>query len=285
MQIAVLSDIHGNYIALEKCIEYALSRQITTFVFLGDYLGELAYPQKTMDILYSLKEKYECYFIRGNKEDYWIGYEKKGATGWKQYDSTTGALYYTYHTLTAKDMEFYKSLSHTDELVFEGLPPVTICHGSPSKSNNKLLPYEEKALTVVEKDPNSLILCGHIHVQGVFEHAGKTVLNAGAVGVSLQGQGKAQFVILTGEEGKWSHEFVSLEYDVEKVIEDLKTSGLTEYAPCWSRVTEHLLRTGEIAHATVLERAMKLCHAETGKCVWPDIPEKYWEQAVEEMIP
>lgn len=116
-------------------------------------------------------------------------------------------------------------------------------------------------------------------------HAGKVVLNAGAVGVSLNGQGKAQFMILTGEEGKWSYEFVNLEYDVERVIDDLKTSGLTEYAPCWSKVTEYLLRTGEIAHATVLERAMKLCQAETGKCIWPDVPEKYWEQAVEEMIP
>ena len=63
MEIAVLSDIHGNYVALEKCIEYALNRNINTFLFLGDYVGELAYPQKTMDILYNLKEKYQCYFL------------------------------------------------------------------------------------------------------------------------------------------------------------------------------------------------------------------------------
>ena len=40
MDIAVLSDIHGNYIALERCIEYALSCNISTFIFLGDYIGE-----------------------------------------------------------------------------------------------------------------------------------------------------------------------------------------------------------------------------------------------------
>ncbi len=285
MKIAVFSDIHGNYIAFQKCLEYALDRQVSTFVFLGDYLGELAYPQRTMDILYSLREQYKCYFIKGNKEDYWIGYEKRGGNGWKEYDSTTGALYYTYHNLTASDMDFFKSMSHVGELNFEGLPSVTICHGSPDKANGKLLAGEEKTLAVVEKDPNSLILCGHTHVQGAFEHAGKQVLNVGAVGVPIGSRGETQFMILTGEAGEWSYEFMNLKYDVEQVIRDLKTSGLMEYAPCWSRVTKHLLRTGENPHGAVLNRAMELCKEDTGECNWPKVPEKYWKQAVEEMIP
>lgn len=45
MSIAVLSDIHGNYIALKKCLEYALHKGVNTYVFLGDYVGELAYPE------------------------------------------------------------------------------------------------------------------------------------------------------------------------------------------------------------------------------------------------
>lgn len=56
LKIAVLSDIHGNYVALQKCLDYAINIGVDAFVFLGDYLGELAYPQKTMDILYSIKE-------------------------------------------------------------------------------------------------------------------------------------------------------------------------------------------------------------------------------------
>lgn len=52
MNIAVLSDIHGNYVALQECINYAINNKIDTFIFWGDYVGELAYPQKTMEILY-----------------------------------------------------------------------------------------------------------------------------------------------------------------------------------------------------------------------------------------
>ena len=124
LHIAVLSDIHGNYTALQKCLDYAIHIGIDTFIFLGDYLGELAYPQKTMDIIYSIKEKYNCFFIKGNKEDYWINYEKE-PKGWKEYDSTTGSLYYTYQNLNEKDLQFFKSLSSKEELVFDGLPPIT----------------------------------------------------------------------------------------------------------------------------------------------------------------
>ena len=60
MDLAVLSDIHGNYIALSKCVGYALDQGITTFLFLGDYLGELAYPENTMKIIYQMKEQYQC---------------------------------------------------------------------------------------------------------------------------------------------------------------------------------------------------------------------------------
>lgn len=45
-----------------------------------------------------------------------------------------------------------------------------------------------------------------------------------------------------------------------------------------------MIMTGKITHGTVLERAMTLCREKEGECLWPDIPEKYWEQAVDELI-
>lgn len=284
MEIAVLSDIHGNYVALEKCVKYALDREIDTFIFLGDYLGELAYPQNTMSILYSLKERYKCFFVKGNKEDYWLNYAMNGEKGWEENDSTTGSLYYTYSNLTKKDITFFQELSHEKEIGFQGLLPITICHGSPYKVNEKLLPDNQRTFNIMKSNANAYILCGHTHIQGKIQYEGKTVLNAGAVGVSLKSKGKAQFMILKGKKELWDYEFVSLDYDVEKVISDLHTSGLSEKAPYWCRVSENLLRTGEISHGTVLARAMSLCEKELGKCDWPDIPEQFWKKAVEEMI-
>lgn len=284
MDIAVLSDIHGNYIALQECINGAIHSGIDTFIFLGDYVGELAYPQKTMEILYSLNEKYKCYFVRGNKEDYWLDYKMRGETGWVENDSTTGSLYYTYHNLSQQDLDFFESLPITIELEFEDLKPITVCHGSPLKVNEKLLPENENTFSIMERDVNDYILCGHTHIQGAIVYKGKVVLNAGAVGVSLHGNGKAQFMILHGTSEKWDYEFISLPYDIEKVIEDLHTCGLYEKSPCWCKVSENLLRTGEISHGTVLAKAMAICKQKYGGCTWPNVPEECWKQAVKDMI-
>lgn len=169
-------------------------------------------------------------FIKGNKEDYWINYEKE-PTGWKEYDSTTGSLYYTYQNLKKKDLQFFKSLSQQEEFEYDGLPPLTICHGSPRKVNVKLLPDNENTFLIMDNNSSDYILCGHTHIQGKIEHNGKTVLNAGSVGVSLHSNGKAQFMILKGMQDMWDHEFISLEYDVENVIADLRFSGLSKKAP------------------------------------------------------
>lgn len=48
MRIAVLSDIHGNHIALNECLKHAKGQNVDRYVFLGDYLGEFPYQQKTM---------------------------------------------------------------------------------------------------------------------------------------------------------------------------------------------------------------------------------------------
>lgn len=283
MAVAVLSDIHSNYIALETCIDYALSKNIRTFIFLGDYIGEMAYPEKTMERIYALSADYECYFIKGNKEDYWIDYQNNRFI-WLDNDSTTGCLLYAYKHLSQRDLDFFKGLPISQNITLGNMPQITICHGSPYKTNENLFPANDKTFDIMEGLDSSVILCGHTHFQGKIENKGKMVLNAGAVGLPLNSNRKSQFLILHEMDNQWNEEFVSLEYDVERVIEEIHASGLHNHAPYWCMVTENLLRNGNIPHTTVLKRAMSLCDDETGNCIWPNVPEKYWKQAVEEMI-
>lgn len=303
MKLAVLSDIHGNYIALRTCLEYVFRERGDAFVFLGDYVGELAYPRRALEMLYELESQYPCYFVKGNKEDYWLDYHARGNdyVNWKEVDSTTGMLYYAYHELSERDIQFFQGLKPSREITFEGLPALTICHGSPENVKQKLLPNDGKTIAILEKSPTDIILCGHTHRQGKIcygessmhnhdmgigntRYKGKRILNPGSVGIPLDSNGKAQFMLLRGENGRWREEFVSLEYDVERVIGELYEAGLFEKAPGWCTVTERLLREGAPAHSEVLTRAMKLCKDATGACKWPEIPEEYWEQAITEML-
>lgn len=284
MKLAVLSDVHGNHIALSRCIADAKERGIDTFIFLGDYLGELADPQKTMQLLYQLMSDHRCFFIRGNKEDYWLQYREGGTPHWSDKSSTTGSLLYTYNHLTDKDIAFFQSLPYTMEITLDGMPPITLCHGSPQKVNEKMLPDHEKTFALMEKSSTDLILCGHTHVQRAIEHQGKKVLNPGAVGVAMRSGGKAQCMILHGSGQACAEEFISLDYDNEQVIADLYASGLYTAAPYWCEVTQSVLRGGDVSHATVLAKAMDACTKATGTCQWPDIPECYWAEAVKELI-
>ena len=72
--------------------------------------------------------------------------------------------------------------------------------------------------------------------------------------------------------------------NVEQTIAELYESGLAKRAPGWCKVSEHVLRNGDIAHSKVLCHAMDLCRQEMGACTWPEIPEKYWTQAVKELL-
>ncbi len=284
MDIAVLSDIHSNYVALERCLEYAYSRGIGTYIFLGDYIGELAYPKRTMKTLFELNEKYRCYFIKGNKEDYWLRYHAEGEIGWKDKDSTTGALFYAYNLLSSKDLSFFAKLPFAKVIEVDEMPSITLCHGSPYKVTEKLLPEEDRTIEVMNSVKTTIILCGHTHIQRKIVYNQKSVLNPGAVGMPLFSGGKTQFLILHGNNGIWSEEFISLDYDVDKVIKEIYEAKLDEYAPYWSLITEYTLRGGNTSHSEILSRAMELCRKDTAVCVWPDIPEKYWAKAIDEKI-
>ena len=48
---AVFSDIHSNYHAFRACYEDAKAQGADLFLFLGDYVSDLADPIKTMNLI------------------------------------------------------------------------------------------------------------------------------------------------------------------------------------------------------------------------------------------
>lgn len=281
--IGVLADIHGNDTALERCMTYAAERGIDTFLFLGDYIGELAYPERTMAMLQDIRARYDCTFIRGNKENYWIDYRTSGGGDWEDNNSTTGMLLYAYSHLSDEDIDFFESLPIKQRIEISGYQPFMICHGSPDRVSEKMVPGSERLRQILEDMDTELIISGHTHRQGQETHHGNVFLNPGSVGIPCLSGGKTQFLILHGGKEGWKEEFVSLEYNVDKVISDMRAERLDFHAPYWNYVTERLLKDGKISNGTVLNQAMALCEAEQGKCVWPHIPEEYWARAVKEI--
>lgn len=58
---------------------------------------------------------------------------------WEKGTSSTGALHYCFSKLTDKDLDFFGKLPVSEEIILEECEPLSACHGSPQKNNEKLL--------------------------------------------------------------------------------------------------------------------------------------------------
>lgn len=281
IETAILADIHSNYEAFKTCVEEAERKNIHDYIFLGDYLGDLACPKKTLSLIKKLKNKYHCIFIRGNKEDYWINHRKNKDEVWESGKSGTGMLCYNYENLTDDDIDFFEAMPISKLIKCEGYPDFTVCHGSPFNIGQSLRQDYDYNDELTAKLPAKLTICGHFHYRADYTKHGNRVINPGSVGVALgTGGGRAEFMILRGINGNWEPEFFSLPYDVEKAIADMDKEELYIKAPCWYRVTKHIIREGTDSFVQVLTKAHTLYLEETGGDVWQDIPEEYWERAL-----
>ena len=281
MDIAVFSDVHGNYSALQASIDYAVGKGITNFLLLGDYITDCPYPQKTMELIYVLRKYFTTYIIRGNREEYLLNFRKNGEGNWKK-GSASGSLLYTYENLTEKDFEFFENLPTFGSFQEKGISGFEYCHGSPNNVSELL--YKEKRNTkkTLSHLKSGMLIHGHTHIQGSYIYRGKKAVNPGSIGIPWYYGGKTQFCILHGTGKNWEEEYIQLEYDRKKILRDFKESGITSYAPAWAAVTMHTIRTGKDLNQTVLLRAMRLCEQERGTVKWPNIPEKYWAIALKE---
>lgn len=281
MDIAVLSDIHGNHSAFQACFDYAVGKGITNFVLLGDYITDGPYPQKTMELIYVIRRYFNCWMVRGNREEYLLNYVKNGRRGWHK-GSASGSLLYTSENLTQRDYELFETLSIYQIWNQKGFPKFEMCHGSPESSQELLFKDKRNTRKTLSHLKTDMLLHGHNHVQESYDYRGKKSVNPGSVGIPWYFGGKAQFTILHGNGRVWEEENLQLEYDRNEILKEFSSSGLMEIAPAWAALTMHTIRTGKDLNETVLLRAMRLCEEERGEARWPDIPEKYWAIALKE---
>ena len=280
MKIAVIGDIHSNHSALETCIRHALGQNVNEFLFLGDYISDCPYPQKTMKIIYEMIEKYQCLFIRGNREDYMLKHRENPEERWT-YSSASGNLLYTYENLSENDFSFFENLDIQGIYKKEGYPSFRYCHGSLTSSTELLVPDNENMKSIMENLDVDLLISGHTHTQESRMYGNKKLIHPGSVGIPWYHNGKTQYMILYGNSSGWEEEFFQLEYDVDTIKEDFITSGLNQKAPYWVKLNIHTLETGNDLTFPCLNLAMKMCKEAQGSVTWPDIPEKYWKMAAE----
>ena len=269
---AVLSDIHSNAIALQACVDDAVANGAEEFVFLGDYVSDLADPQRTMDLLYELQARYPCRFVRGNRDRYMLDC-REGAVQFSP-GSKSGSLYFTYQNLRRKDLAFLESLPIYRQMELFGVP-AEMAHATREQDRQYFDEVDGNLDSIFPQLRTRLFLTGHSHKQYVRHMHGRTILNPGSVGVPVGRGGFSQYAILEcmGPEMKCTLQHVP--YDLAEVISRQFDSGLVELAPYWAMSVLYDLITGENWSMALLDRVYGLCGEDRSAVE----DERLWEQA------
>lgn len=76
MRFLIFSDIHGNYTALETCIKEIEKMNIDAIIWCGDYITDFPESHKVIKLINKCEDRYKCYTIAGNREEYIIEFDK-----------------------------------------------------------------------------------------------------------------------------------------------------------------------------------------------------------------
>ncbi len=221
IKVAIISDIHGNSVALKEILKDAKLNKVDDYIFSGDLVNDLPFGNETLEIVKSTSDK----VLKGNKEQYLIEYEEE-QYDWKniQFNNTR----FMYNELTKQNREYIKKLPHVLNVEYDGVK-LLIAHGSPKSVEELLNKWNTELIEkyVDELDADCLIF-GHTHEKMWYEEIkGKLVINAGCAGVSPYYIGKAEYVILSIKNGKIENiDLRLIDYDIEEVKQKIIESGI-----------------------------------------------------------
>ena len=277
MRVAVISDIHGNYKALEAFLSYIEEHSVDAIIGLGDYVTDSPYPQRTLSMIYEMEKKYPCYLLRGNREEYLL--DNRGQDqGW-HICSPNGALYYTYRNVTPADLDWMEAMPSERVLQLKDCPALTMCHGAPGVMRGNFQFDEPLREQSMEQLQTRYLLGGHTHHQELNCLFGKTYLNPGSLGMPIDEQGRhAQFALMEGNSQSWEIELLTIDYDVEGFLRDFRESGIEEYGLYLTKAVEKTLVTGHNYFYYSVCEACKI-----SRKALPDTSEEVWRQVAERL--
>ena len=225
MRIAVISDIHGNMEALESVMEDINEQACEKIVALGDYAMAGPEPKLVVDWFIRHSNDNNFVMIQGNTDLMIADYNEDLYQTLKTMAPVMAeALKNDAEILNPIQKDFLKHLPIQLEIE-EGGVKFLLCHGSPRKNNEDILPDTpmEEIEQMLEYVDASVVLCGHTHLPCGFQTMSrKTVVNAGSVGRPFtEGRPESCWLKITVEDGKCIFEHRFVKYNKEKASETL----------------------------------------------------------------
>jgi putative phosphoesterase len=214
MKIAIISDIHGNLIALESLLKYFKENNIETIVHTGDAIGIGPFPSETLELFTSIKN---CEMILGNHENYQItflpeniGEEELKHQNWVKNQLNDGQKnkIKTFPKIIRKEFNGTK-FSFIHSIYDEGIQDFT----AVPIQDEKLL---EKYFGGIDSD---IIFYGHTHIKHCHKGT-KEYINPGSAGCNRENI--IHFILLTINDSSYKIENKTIEYNKKILLDEFE---------------------------------------------------------------
>jgi predicted phosphodiesterase len=231
MRIAVISDIHGNCVALDAVLADIRERPVDQMICLGDAIQGGAQPAETVARLRALA----CPVVMGNADALLLTGVKTGAKPITERQMAVRA--WSLSQLSAQDCDFIKSFQPTITLELGPGWRLLCFHGSPSSFDDVILPEtpDDEVLRLLQPQPGQALTGGHTHRQQVRSLGAALFFNPGSIGLPYIPPWPdgvttidpwAEYAIVSAQdEGRLGLEFRRVPYDIAALRQSYETSG------------------------------------------------------------
>ncbi|HUT26702.1 MAG TPA: YfcE family phosphodiesterase [Methanomassiliicoccales archaeon] len=217
MNVALISDVHGNELALRAVMSHARERGVSAILHAGDAVGAPR-PNQVIDLLRGA----DVLSVAGNIDRTVLeAHHRRG----RCFDAS---LEFLVNDLNDKGWEWLSSLPTEVRLDICGRT-VLMTHGSPGNDREKLLPATpESRLKCVAQDAKAdVVITGHSHIPMHREVSHTLFVNPGSVG-RPRGGTRACYAILTFPMMEIQH--YQVKYDSQKMADEVLAQGFQDQA-------------------------------------------------------
>ena len=229
LQLALISDIHGNAQALEAALADIAGHRPDRIVILGDLVLNGPRPAETVERVREL-ETAGAMVIAGNTDIAVADGDYAAAFPWLDEvpASYRAAAEWSRDRLSDDQLEYLRRLPAERRLAV-GDDLILACHASPGSQTSGLPADLDAAVTVqrVTRTDARVICCGHTHVADVRELGRKLLVNPGSCGYAFDGTPDACWGLLSVEAGEEPEATLyRAEYDATPAAEEVSQRGL-----------------------------------------------------------
>jgi len=179
VRVALISDIHGNDVALRAALACIERVGVDLTVCLGDVATLGPRPRETLAMLRDRR----CPCIQGNHDAFLL--DPAAARAYTDAQVVLDAVDWCRAELTTDDLAFVRSFEPA--MTLEPLAGATLAlfHGSPRSHTEELLATTPPDVLeeLLGRDRATVMAGGHTHLQMLRQHRGTIIVNPGSVGM------------------------------------------------------------------------------------------------------